>query len=291
MNQVTLLGIRAAIIGRSVRLVAGAVTLLVAFAVVSAPAQTPHKESNPFEQLTWRFIGPNGNRVAAVAGAPGNPMVAYAGAASGGIWKTENGGVSWKPIFDHEDVAAIGALAVSQSAPNLVWAGTGETWLIRPYYPMGDGVYESTDSGGHWQHMGLEATGHIGRIVIDPQNPDRVFVCALGQAFRPQHERGIFRTIDGGNTWQQVLFVNEDTGCSDLAMDPGDPNTLYAGMWSLLIHPWNLDSGGTGGGVYVSRDGGTTWQKVVEHGMPLPTMLSAKSRSPWPRATRNVFMP
>jgi photosystem II stability/assembly factor-like uncharacterized protein len=268
MNQVTLFGIRAAIIGRSVRLVTGAVTLVVAFIVVSAAAQTLHKEGSPFEQLKWRFIGPNGNRVAAVAGASGNPMVAYAGAASGGIWKTENGGVTWKPVFDHEDVAAIGALSVSQSAPNVVWAGTGETWLIRPYYPMGDGVYKSTDSGGHWQHMGLEATGHIGRIVIDPHNPERVFVCALGQAFRPQHERGIFRTLDGGNTWQQVLFVNEDTGCSDLAIDPGDPNTLYAGMWSLLIHPWNLDSGGTGGGVYVSRDGGTTWQKVAEHGMP-----------------------
>jgi photosystem II stability/assembly factor-like uncharacterized protein len=247
-----------------------AIALLGALAglVFAAAAQTGNGEHNPLAQLRWRFIGPNGNRAAAIAGAPGNPMVDYVGAASGGIWKTENGGVTWKPVFDHEDVSAIGALAVAQSAPNVVWAGTGEIWLIRAYYPMGDGVYKSTDGGGHWQHMGLEETGHIGRIVIDPHNPQRVFVCALGQAFRPQHERGIFRTLDGGATWQQVLFVNENTGCSDLAMDPGDPNTLYAGMWPLLIHPWNLDSGGTGGGVYVSHDGGATWHKVVGHGMP-----------------------
>jgi photosystem II stability/assembly factor-like uncharacterized protein len=249
-----------------------AITLLGALAglVFAAAAQTGHGEHNPLAQLRWRFIGPNGNRAAAIAGVPGNPMVDYVGAASGGIWKTENGGVTWKPVFDHEKVSAIGALAVAQSAPNVVWAGTGEIWLIRAYYPMGDGVYKSTDGGGHWQHMGLEETGHIGRIVIDPHNPQRVFVCALGQAFRPQHERGIFRTLDGGATWQQVLFVNENTGCSDLAMDPGDPNTLYAGMWPLLIHPWNLDSGGTGGGVYISHDGGSTWHKAVGHGMPPP---------------------
>src|SRR5579863_5690427 len=247
-----------------------AITLLGALVglVFAAAAQTGHGEHNPLAQLRWRFIGPNGNRAAAIAGAPGNPMVDYVGAASGGIWKTENGGVTWKPVFDHEKVSAVGALAVAQSAPNVVWAGTGEIWLIRAYYPMGDGVYKSTDGGGHWQHMGLEETGHIGRIVIDPHNPQRVFVCALGQAFRPQHERGIFRTLDGGATWQQVLFVNEDTGCSDLAMDPGDPNTLYAGMWPLLIHPWNLDSGGTAGGVYISHDGGSTWHKAVGHGMP-----------------------
>lgn len=233
-----------------------------------ATAQTVGHKSNPLAQLRWRFIGPNGNRAAAVVGVPGNPMVDYVGAASGGIWKTENGGITWKAVFDHENVSAVGALAVSESSPNNVWAGTGEIWLIRAYYPMGDGVYKSTDGGDHWQHMGLNTTGHIGRIVIDPRNPQRVFVCALGQAFRPQHERGVFRTLDGGKTWQKVLFVNENTGCSDLAMDPGDPNTLYAGMWSLLIHPWNLDSGGPGGGVYISRDGGTTWEKVVGHGMP-----------------------
>jgi photosystem II stability/assembly factor-like uncharacterized protein len=247
-----------------------AVALLAALAVfaVAAVAQTGSGERNPFSELRWRFIGPNGNRAAAIVGVPGNPMVDYVGAASGGIWKTENGGVTWKPVFDHEDAAAIGALAVAQSAPNIIWAGTGETWLIRAYYPMGDGVYKSSDGGEHWSHMGLEATGHIGRIVIDPLNPQRVFVCALGQAFRPQPERGIYRTTDGGQTWQQVLAVDANTGCSDLAMDPQDPNTLYAGMWPLLIHPWDLHSGGSTGGVYVSRDGGTTWAKVAGHGLP-----------------------
>ncbi len=256
--------------GRALRGGLWATALLGAlvFVVGASAGASSRAERNPFGQLHWRFIGPNGNRAAAIAGAPGNPLVDYVGAASGGIWKTENGGVTWKPVFDHENVSVIGALAVSESAPNVVWAGTGETWLIRAYYPMGNGVYKSTDGGDHWQHMGLGATGHIGRIVIDPHDPNRVFVCALGQAFRPQHQRGVFRTLDGGKTWQQVLFVNQDTGCSDLAMDPGDPNTLYAGMWPLLIHPWNLDSGGTGGGVYISRDGGSTWKKVVGHGMP-----------------------
>ncbi len=256
-----------------------ATTLVASFAflVVAAGAQNAGNKGNPFTQLRWRFVGPMGNRVAAVAGDPRNPLVDFAGAASGGIWKTENGGVTWKPVFDHENVAAIGALAVSQSSPNVVWAGTGETWLIRPYYPMGNGVYKSTDGGDHWQHMGLEASGHIGRIVIDPHNPQRVFVCALGQAFKPTHQRGIYRTLNGGKTWQHVLFVGKNTGCSDLAMDPGDPNVLYAGMWPLIIHPWNLDSGGTTGGVYISRDGGTTWHKVVGHGIPAANEIIGKT--------------
>lgn len=218
--------------------------------------------------MHWRFIGPYGNRAAAVAGEPGNPLVDYLGAASGGIWKTENGGVEWKPVFDHQDVSAIGALAVSQSQPNVVWAGTGETFIIRPFYPMGDGVYKSTDSGRRWQHMGLETTGHIGRIVIDPQDSKHVFVCALGEFFKPQAERGVYRTIDGGKTWQHVLAVDPNTGCSDLAMDPQDPNTLFAGMWPLLVHPWNLDSGGPGGGIYVTHDGGASWHKLAGHGLP-----------------------
>lgn len=157
-----------------------------ASAQTSRTPQKSQKQSNPLGQLVWRFIGPNGNRAAAIAGVAGNPLVAYVGAASGGIWKTENGGVNWKPVFDHEDVAAIGALAVSQSAPNVVWAGTGETWLIRPYYPMGDGVYMSSDGGAHWQHMGLEATGHIGRILFGNgwTIPSRPCVISTPKIFR-----------------------------------------------------------------------------------------------------------
>src|SRR5579884_193445 len=218
--------------------------------------------------LHWRFVGPYGNRAAAIAGEAGNPLVVYVGAAAGGIWKTENGGVNWTPVFDHEQVSAVGALAVSESDPRVVWAGTGETFVIRPFYPMGDGVYRSTDAGRHWTHMGLDSTGHIGRIVIDPHNPQRVFVCALGQMFKAERNRGVYRTTDGGATWKHVLDVDANTGCSDLAIDPSNPNTLFAGMWPLLIRPWEVASGGATGGVYVTRDGGDTWHKIVGHGMP-----------------------
>lgn len=218
--------------------------------------------------LHWRFVGPYGNRAAAIAGDAGNPLVAYVGAAAGGIWKTEDGGSDWKPVFDDQHVSAIGALAVSESDPRVVWAGTGETFLIRPFYPMGDGVYRSTDAGKHWTHMGLDSTGHVGRIIIDPRNPERVFVCALGQTFKPEHNRGIYRTLDGGKTWKHVLDVDANTGCSDLAIDPRNPNTLIAGLWPLLITPWAVSSGGPSGGVYVTHDGGDSWHKIVGHGMP-----------------------
>ena len=225
-------------------------------------------ESNALAQLTYRFIGPVGNRADAIVGEPGNPNVVYVGAAAGGIWKTSDGGLDWTPIFDKQDVAAIGSLAIAPSAHNILWAGTGEPFLIRPDYPMGDGIYKSTDSGKTWQHMGLELTGHIGRIAINPHNPDIVFACALGQAYRPQKERGIYRTTDGGKTWQQVLFVNEDTGCSELSMDAHDPQTLFAGMWQVEIRTWDLQSGGPSSGVFVSHDGGDTWKKLSGNGLP-----------------------
>jgi photosystem II stability/assembly factor-like uncharacterized protein len=186
------------------------------------------EDQNPLRQLHFRALGPVGNRAAAIIGEPGNPLVMYVGAASGGIFKTEDGGNVWRPIFDQQDVAAVGALAMAPSQHATIWAGTGEPWLIRPDYPMGDGVYKSTDAGKTWQHMGLEETGHIARVVIDPQNPESVFVCAVGQAYKPQHSRGIFHTRDGGRTWDQVLFVDENTGCSELAMDAHNPQTLFA---------------------------------------------------------------
>lgn len=230
----------------------------------AAHSETP----NPLAQLEYRFVGPVGNRADAIVGEPGNPAVVYVGAAAGGIFKTTDGGVNWKPIFDKQDVAAIGSLAIAPSAHNIIWAGTGEPFLIRPDYPMGDGIYKSTDSGRTWQHMGLELTGRIGRVVVNPHNPNIVFACALGQAYRPQKERGIYRTMDGGETWKQVFFANEDTGCSDISMDAHDPQTLFAGMWQVKIRTWDLDSGGTDGGVYVSHDGGDTWKKLSGHGLP-----------------------
>ena len=241
--------------------------LVAALWTLGTRAQSPPPE-DPFGALHFRAIGPVGNRTTSVIGEPGNPAVVYIGSADGGVWKTEDGGLDWKPIFDREDVAAIGSLAMAPSEHNVVWAGTGESWIIRPYYALGDGVYKSTDSGRTWRHMGLPETGRIPRIVIDAHDPNRVFVCALGQTHRPQHERGVFRTVDGGQTWQQVLFVNENTGCSDLAADPQDPNTLFAGMWQVDIQRWNLNSGGPGSGVYVSHDGGTTWSKLSGRGLP-----------------------
>src|SRR5215472_11874832 len=218
--------------------------------------------------LHFRALGPEGNRVASIAGVPGDRMTVYIGAADGGIWKTADAGINWSPIFDDKDVSAIGALAVAPSAHETVWAGTGEPWLIRPYYTLGDGVYKSTDAGRTWQHMGLSETGHIARVVIDPRDANSVYVCAIGQAFRPQKERGVFHTSDGGSTWTQVLAVNDSTGCSDLAMDPNDSKTLFAGMWQLDIHRWDLHSGGLGSGVYVTHDGGATWTRIAGHGLP-----------------------
>jgi len=256
----------------------GAILIFCAFliAVLSLPAfaqseqeqKQPDDISNPFRKLHFRPLGPVGNRAASIVGEPGNPLVVYVGAAAGGVFKTENGGTTWRPVFDNEDVAAVGALAVSPVDHNLVWAGTGEPWLIRPFYPLGDGVYKSTDAGKTWAHVGLEETGHIARIVVDPHNAEVAYVCAVGQAYRPQHERGIFRTIDSGKTWQQVLFVDENTGCSELSMDAHDSQTLFAGTWQVDIKTWNLNSGGKGSGVYVTHDAGAHWKKLSGHGLP-----------------------
>jgi photosystem II stability/assembly factor-like uncharacterized protein len=233
-----------------------------------APAAPADGGPNGLGALHFRPLGPEGNRVASITGVPGDPMTVYIGAADGGIWKTSDAGINWRPIFDDKDVSAVGALAVAQSAHETVWAGTGEPWLIRPYYTLGDGVYKSTDAGRTWQHMGLDATGHIARIIIDPRDANSVYVCAIGQAFRTQRERGVFHTSDGGATWQHVLAVNERTGCSDLAIDSKDPKTLYAGMWELIVHRYDLHSGGPGSGVYVTHDGGATWSKITGHGLP-----------------------
>ncbi|HUX67489.1 MAG TPA: hypothetical protein VMV31_08365 [Terriglobales bacterium] len=248
---------------RKVLCVAGCL-LTIGLLLGLAAAQAPH----PLQALHFRFVGPQGNRDIAVAGVRGNPLVDYFGAASGGIWKTTNGGVSFRPIFEHEDVSAIGALAVAPSAPNIVWAGTGEPWIIRQPTSPGDGVYKSTDSGRHWQHMGLEQTGHIAGLAINPDNPAIVYVCAVGQGYRNNPERGVYRTEDGGKSWTQVLKVNDETGCSGITMDAHDPNTLFAGMWQLTIRPWNLNSGGAGSGVFVTHDGGTTWKRLGGHGLP-----------------------
>jgi photosystem II stability/assembly factor-like uncharacterized protein len=234
------------------------------------PTQQPRPgpaDTGTFAQLKYRYIGPVGNRVAAVAGVVSDPSVYYAGAASGGIWKTTDGGVHWQPIFDDQPVQSIGALAVAPSDPNVVWAGTGEAW-IRSHISIGNGIYKSTDAGKTWQHVGLDNTGRIARIVVHPGNPDVVYVAALGHSYGPQQERGIYRTSDGGKTWERVLFVDENTGAVDVVMDPTNPRILFAAMWQLEIHTWGRESGGPGSGIYTSRDGGTTWKKLTGHGLP-----------------------
>ena len=244
----------------------GLALLTLAFSIRALPAQ--QVDTTLWTRLHFRFVGPEGNRAIAAVGEPGNPLVAYIGAASGGIWKTEDGGVHWRAVFDSEPALAIGALAIAPSAHNVLWAGTGETFFIRSMTALGNGVYRSTDAGRSWQHMGLDSTGRIARIVIDPANPDVVLVCALGRAYGPAQQRGVYRTADGGRTWTRVLFVDPNTGCSDLAIDPGDPNTLFAGMWQFEVKTWHLQSGGPGSGLWASRDGGVTWKRLVGHGLP-----------------------
>ncbi|MBC7923855.1 MAG: sialidase [Ferruginibacter sp.] len=229
------------------------------------PAQPLTKEV--YRNLKYRYIGPDGNRVIAVVGEPGNNHVVYAGAASGGIFKTTDGGLSWKAIFDEQAVSSVGSLAIAPSDPNVVWAGTGETF-IRSNISLGNGIYKSTDAGKTWQRAGLENTGRIGRILIHPQNPDVVYAAALGHCYGPQPERGVFRTLDGGKTWERVLFVDENTGVADLAMDPNNPRILIAGAWQLDIKTWGRVSGGPGSGLFLSRDGGTTWKRLAGSGLP-----------------------
>jgi photosystem II stability/assembly factor-like uncharacterized protein len=216
----------------------------------------------------FRLFGPVvGNRIASVAGVPGDINTWYLGAASGGVWKSVDGGNRWEPIFDKEPVAAIGTLAVAPLDPYTVWAGTGEAWAIRDADVGGDGVYKSTDAGKTWTHMGLDAVGRIGRIIIDPKDTNVVYVCATGRMTAPQEERGLFKTTDGGKTWTRSLFVDANTGCSGLSMDAHDNKTLFAGTWQVDMHVWAMHSGGPGSGVWVSHDAGVTWTRL-EKGLP-----------------------
>ncbi|HEY7894767.1 MAG TPA: hypothetical protein VIC24_07715 [Gemmatimonadaceae bacterium] len=242
-------------------------------------AQKPAKPAAPdtssdtasVDSLQWlgiRNLGPTvaGGRVAAVTGVPGNPNIYYVGPSAGGVFKTLDGGITWKAVFDKEPEASIGAIALAPNNPNIVWVGTGEG-NIRNDVVNGHGVYLSTDAGQSWHFMGLKDAGQISRIVIDPNNSDRVFVAAIGNAWKPNADRGVFRTTDGGHTWKKVLFVNDTTGTGDLVMEPGNPSVLFAGMWQVRRFPWNLENGGKGSGLWRSTDGGDTWTRLHE-GLP-----------------------
>jgi photosystem II stability/assembly factor-like uncharacterized protein len=232
----------------------------------AAPAG-PQQTSTP-EPLKFRYMGPApAGRIASVSGVPGDPNTYYLGSASGGLWKSTDGGQSFTPIFDDQNVAAIGSIAVADSDPNVIWVGTGEPWVIRYSDVMGDGVYQSGDAGKTWQHMGLPETGRISRVLIHPTNPNVVYVCAQGRLTGPQEERGVFKTTDGGANWQRVLFVDRNTSCSGLDMDKSDPNTLIAGTWQVEQHTWAQLSGGPGSGVYVTHDGGAKWTNATA-GLP-----------------------
>ncbi|MEO7963498.1 MAG: sialidase, partial [Gemmatimonadaceae bacterium] len=248
------------------------------FVAPSASAQRPRvapptstsaalPDSSSWTSLKWRHIGPEGNRVTSIAGVIGDRMTYYAGAASGGIWKTSDGGTTWRAIFDDQPVSSIGSLATAASDANVVWAGTGEPF-IRSHISIGWGVYKSTDAGKSWSKMGLENTGRIARIVVHPTNPDIVYVASLGTAYGPHPDRGIFRTMDGGKTWEKVLFVNDSTGASDLVMDPNNPRILFAATWQIQLNTWGRFSGGAGSGIFRSQDGGSTWKRLTGNGLP-----------------------
>lgn len=229
---------------------------------LSLSAQTPTADT--FKNLKYRFIGPDGNRAIAIVGEPGNNNVAYIGAASGGIFKTDDAGISWKSIFDDYEVSSVGSLALAPSDPKQVWAGTGETFVMRPAHSVGIGIFKSDDAGKTWKNKGLEKSGRIGRVIVHPTNPNIVYACALGHVYGPQQERGVYRTKDGGTTWEKVLYINENTGAIDLSMDATNPDILFAGMWQININTWGLRSGGTSGGVFRSKDGGSTWEPLNE---------------------------
>ncbi len=221
------------------------------------------------EGLEWRLIGPyRGGRVTTVTGVPGKSNLYYMGATGGGVWKTENAGTSWENLSDDDfKVGTIGAVAVAESDHNVLYVGTGESPIRGVTTSHGDGVWKSTDAGKSWQHVGLKESGQISRIRIHPANPDIAFVAVQGQIWGPNEERGIFRTTDGGKSWKHVLKVNENTGASDLSMDPTNSRILYAAMWNHGRKPWFIQSGGSGGGLYKSTDGGDSWNKL-EGGLP-----------------------
>ncbi|MGZ5022993.1 MAG: WD40/YVTN/BNR-like repeat-containing protein, partial [Chthoniobacterales bacterium] len=195
--------------------------------------------------MKWRQIGPfRGGRALAIEGVPGESNTYYFGAVAGGVWKTIDGGANWTPIFDKESISSIGAIAVAPSDHNIIYVGTGE-YAMRGNVTYGTGMYKSLDGGKTWKNIGLKDSRQIGAVVIDPKNPDIVLVAAFGHAFGPNPERGVFRTTDGGKTWAKVLYKDENTGAIDLAMDPHNPNVVFAAMWQARRQPWNFSSGGS----------------------------------------------
>ncbi|MFZ3332848.1 MAG: hypothetical protein WA197_19590 [Candidatus Acidiferrales bacterium] len=243
------------------------VLMLAGIAVVPSSAQ---QAAPAFPEMRWRMIGPfRGGRVVPVTGVPGNPIEYLFGAVGGGVWRTTNGGRTWEPIFDAEPIASIGAIAVAPSDPRVIYVGTGESDM-RSDISYGDGVYKSTDGGATWRNIGLRDSQNIGRILVDPHDPNIVLVAALGHAFGPNAERGVYRSTDGGATWTKTLAKNDDTGAIDLCWDPANPAIIYAALWQTRRPPWSVyaPTSGPGGGLYKSTDSGVTWNQITGHGFP-----------------------
>src|SRR5438445_895524 len=246
-----------------------AVAFLGAFSgsALAAPGEQQNS-TDKFKNLEFREIGPAvmGGRIDDFAVVESNPKIVYVGTASGGVWKTTNNGTTWEPIFDKEGVSTIGDIAIAPSDPAVVWVGTGEP-NNRQSSSWGNGVYKSMDGGKTWQHMGLKDTHHIGRVVIHPTDTNIVYVAALGHLWGPNHERGVFKSADGGATWTQSLYIDDDTGVSDIAMDPHSPNILYAAAYERRRTVFGYNGGGPKGGMYRTIDGGAHWTKLTK-GLP-----------------------
>ena len=225
--------------------------------------------ASSFGDLTMRVVGPAvaGGRIAGVAGTPQNDKLYYLGTAGGGVWKSENGGATWSPVFDQQDVSAVGAVSIDPMNQDVVWVGTGEA-NPRNDVSYGDGLYRTTDGAKHWTRVGLAGVWSISRIAIDPKDPNHVVVAGFGDPFKDSSDRGVYVTFDGGKTFSKTLYVDEKTGASDLAMNPKDPNVVYAGMWTFRRVPWTFTSGSDAGGLYKSTDGGRTWKKLTGNGLP-----------------------
>ncbi len=237
--------------------------------ILTVGAQSSRIDPVVYAGLRWRMIGPfRGGRVNSVTGVPGQPNTFYFGSVGGGVWKSTNSGRTWLPIFDSQPISSIGAVAVAASNADVVYVGTGESDM-RSQISYGNGMYKSRDAGKTWAHIGLDDTRQIARVLVDPRNPDVVFVAALGHAYGGNPDRGVFRTRDGGATWQKVLFKSNDVGAVDLAFDSANPQTVYAALWNTRRPPWSIypPSYGPGSGLFKSADGGTTWQPLTQ-GLP-----------------------
>jgi len=248
----------------------GLLLSLIGLALLVDAALAQPAPSDTFGDLTWRMVGPmRGGRTRAVAGVPGQPSVFYIGAVNGGVWKTDDAGRTWQPIFDGQPTQSIGAIAVAPSDPNILYVASGEG-LLRPDLSVGNGIYRSRDGGRSWSHLGLAEGQQIADLAVDPRDPSRLFAAVLGHPYGPNPERGIYRSLDAGATWQRVLYTDADTGGSAVAIDPAHPEIVYAGLWQARLGPWEDkdDFNGTGGGLFKSSDGGNTWKRLTT-GLPL----------------------